>query len=261
MATPAPSVSQKLIVVGGGGRPAQAVARFIDWAGRTQARLLVVTWAAPSAATVDFYEALRDDFSPFNPHETVHAIEASEMAVRRGEFLGQLARATGVFFSGGDQNRVMDLLEQDALRFPGTQSVVHALREKYARGTVFGGTSAGTAIMSSPMFTGQGDDSVFDGAQVGFRNGLGLIAGVVFDQHFLANRRTLRLMGFVSIHPGKLGLGIDEDTALIIENSRFAQVVGTSKVLAMELNPTTQKIETLPLSAGQKYDLLKRAVY
>ncbi|MBY0371386.1 cyanophycinase [bacterium] len=253
---------QRLVVVGGGIRPPEANERFVDWAGgKSQARILVLTWAAPPSSSWDFFDALREELDLFAPEEIVHGVSAGAITSQRAQFVQQLARATGVYFTGGDQNRVMDLLDQDAAAYPGKRSLLSLLQQKYQSGTVFGGTSAGTAIMSNPMLTGQADNTVLDGRKVGIRPGLGFISNVIFDQHFLANLRTLRLMGLMFLHPGKVGLGIDEDTALLIQDSRYASVVGTSKVLAMELNPQTSKVETLPLTAGQRFDLVRRTIY
>ena len=96
-----------------------------------------------------------------------------------------LARATGVFFTGGDQARIMDVLADPEL--------LDALKARFAAGVVFGGTSAGAAVMSSWMITGEGDFTVIDGDKVEVRPGLGLVEGVIVDQHFVRRQRENRL--------------------------------------------------------------------
>src|SRR5215203_3875702 len=141
---PAASVfsQQKLIVIGGGTRPVQSLARFIEWAGGTDnARILIITWA--SAEPAESFDALKKDFEKFSVVSFEHAPRAPLDAEKRAKFLEQLRTASGVFFSGGDQNRIMDVLRDEEL--------YRALREKYDAGAVFGGTSAGAALMSTPM--------------------------------------------------------------------------------------------------------------
>ena len=155
-----------------------------------------------------------------------------------------------MFFSGGDQNRVMDVLKDAEL--------LQALRARYAAGVPFGGTSAGTAIMSSPMITGEGDFTVIDAAQVEVREGLGLVPGVIFDQHFVRRQRQNRLFGLVLAQPELLGLGIDEDTALLVTDDREAEVLGRGPVLVVDGRARPGALVVEPLPAGARYDLEQR---
>ncbi|MDQ2855864.1 MAG: cyanophycinase, partial [Acidobacteriota bacterium] len=156
------SAQQRLVIVGGGPRPPEALARFIEWAGKERSHILIIPWATaqPEAA----FKSLREDFAPFQ----TAAVEAAPAAPLKDDdkvkFLNQLKQATGVFFSGGDQARIMNVLSDDSL--------LQALRKRYQEGVVFGGTSAGTAIMSRRMITGEGDLKVIDGAKVDTRPGL-----------------------------------------------------------------------------------------
>ena len=138
------SAQQRLVIVGGGPRPPEALSRFVEWAGKERSHILIIPWATaqPEAA----FKSLREDFAPF----PTAAIEAAPAAPLNDDakikFLGQLKQATGVFFSGGDQARIMNVLADESL--------LQALRKRYDEGVVFGGTSAGTAIMSRRMITG-----------------------------------------------------------------------------------------------------------
>ncbi len=91
------------------------------------------------------------------------------------------------------------------------------MRTRHAEGVVFGGTSAGAAVMSLRMITGEGDFTVIDGDQVEVRAGLGLLPGVIVDQHFVKRQRENRLFGLVLKHPDERGVGIDEGTALLVD--------------------------------------------
>ena len=156
-----------------------------------------------------------------------------------------LARATGVFFSGGDQARVMDALADPSL--------LAAVRSRHAEGVVYGGTSAGTAIMSAIMITGDGDFTVIDAAKVDVRPGLGLLEGAIVDQHFVKRQRENRLFGLVIAHPQERGIGIDEDTALLVEG-REAEVVGSGPVVVVDAKGP-DRLEVRLLRPGQKLDL------
>lgn len=226
----------RLVIVGGGDRPPEAVQQFFDWAGGRKARILVIAWASeqPEANL----ESLRQDF----PAQT-----QLELAQDPERFLAQLRDATGVWFTGGDQTKIMMVLQDPTL--------LEALRAKYRAGAVFGGTSAGTAIMSQRMLTGDADMSVLNGKQVGLSQGLGLLPyRLIVDQHFLKRQRENRLFGLVLENPDSLGVGIDESTALLIRDGRHARVAGQSQV--MLVHPRNRHSLLIDLfKAGDEFDL------
>lgn len=234
-------------MVGGGSRPPVALSRFVEWAGRGRARILIVTWATedPDGA----FKSLKEDFAPF----PIAAIEPAPAAplndAARSKFLSQLKQATGVFFSGGDQARIMNVLKD--------QSLMQALKARYHAGIVFGGTSAGTAIMSTRVITGEGDFKIIDGAKVDTREGLGLLPeGILVDQHFIKRQRENRLFGLMLQGRELFGLGIDEGTALLVSDNRQAEVVGVSQVMLVEAARDRSLLIHL-MSTGDKIDLSK----
>ncbi len=209
-----------LVVVGGGDRPAPAMRRFFEWAGGPKARILVVAWA--SGEPLGSFEGVQDDLAPLNPASLTMAPLPPLDAEARALFLSLLKDATGVFFGGGDQARIMNVLADPQL--------LAAVRARHRAGVVFGGTSAGAAVMSRMMITGDGDFTTIDATKVVTREGLGLIPGVIVDQHFLQRSRQNRLFGLVLAHPQQLGVGIDEDAAILVSSGR-AEVVGGSVML------------------------------
>ncbi len=230
---PAGAAETRLVIVGGGDRPPAALARFVQWAGGPSARILMVPWA--SGEPKESCEALLEDLKAHGPGEVAcgpHATldekgKASALdAARKREALSGLARATGVFFTGGDQARIMDVLADPEL--------LAAVRARFAAGVVFGGTSAGAAVMSARMITGEGDFTVIDGDAVEVRPGLGFVGGVIVDQHFVRRQRQNRLFGLVLKHPQERGVGIDEDTALLVTDGRHAEVVGRGPVVVVD---------------------------
>ncbi len=143
-----------------------------------------------------------------------------------------LDSATGIWFSGGDQNRLTAALA-------GTP-VERAIHARYRAGAVVGGTSAGAAVMSAHMLTG--DERRPGGARrdttdnwitidrnnVAVDSGFALVSNVIIDQHFLRRKRHNRLVSLVLEHPVRLGVGIDESTALVVEPDGRWRVSGAS---------------------------------
>lgn len=238
---------QRLLVVGGGTRPPEAVKKFVEWSGGAKARILIITWA--SGVPDESFEGLKKDFFSLNPDTIEHASVRPLGAEKRVRFVEQLKMATGVFFSGGDQNRIMDVLADEEL--------FKLVREKYAGGTPFGGTSAGAAAMSDPMMTGDADLTILDGSKVGVRKGLGLIPNVIFDQHFLVRQRHNRLFGLIMKNTGMLGIGIDEDTAILIENNRQLTVDGKTQVMLIDAKNRKGPMLIYFLMPGERFDIRK----
>lgn len=241
---------EKLVLVGGGDRSMESVSHFVEWAGKDKARILIITWA--SGVPQESFESLKEDFKKFPTESFEHAPDAPLDADKRAKFLEQLKNATGVFFSGGDQNRIMEVLKDESL--------YNALRERYKAGIVFGGTSAGTAAMSTPMMTGENDLTVIDGKKVGTRQGLGLLPNAIIDQHFIVRQRENRLFGLVLANPQMLGVGIDEDMTLLVKDNRFAEVLGATYVMFVDASNKKATFIINLLKGGEKFDLVKRKV-
>ncbi|MFN8613714.1 MAG: cyanophycinase [Vulcanimicrobiota bacterium] len=232
---------QHLVLVGGGQHPPEAMKAFYDWTGRPEPRLLVIGWA--STVPEENMRIVREDYAKYPLRPQI------ELAARdQATFLQQLERAEGVWFTGGDQTRVMEVLKN--------QVMLRALRAKYQEGTVFGGTSAGTAIMSLRMLTGNADLTVIDGRKVEVSEGLGLLPEqVIVDQHFLRRQRENRLFGVVLNQPGSLGLGIDEDTAVLLSDGSQAQVVGRAQVMLVAPQPVPGRLHIQLYQPGERFHL------
>lgn len=215
---------QRLMVVGGGTRPPEATKKFVELSGGTKSKILVITWA--SGEEDASYDGTQKAFMAANPGSVEHAVIKPLDGEKRAKFIEQLKNSTGVYFGGGDQNRIMDVLKDDEL--------LKLIRAKYAAGTPFGGTSAGAAVMSDPMMTGEADLKILDGKKVGVRPAIGFVPDVMFDQHFLLRQRHNRLFGFVMENPKYLGIGINEGMAVMIENNRDLTVVGPTQVMFID---------------------------
>jgi cyanophycinase len=239
---------EHLVLIGGGDLPKRARERFVEWAGGSSAQILVILWA--TSEPKESFEWIRDELSAEGPAHVEGAPIAPVTGASRTEFLAQLAKATGVFFSGGDQARVMDVLKDAEL--------LAALRARYHAGVVFGGTSAGCAVMSTPMITGEGDFTVIDGAKVDTREGLGLLPNAIVDQHFLKRQRENRLFGLILNHAELLGVGVDEATALLVEDGRLGEVAGAGQVMLVDARHEPGALLLRLFKNGQRIDLASR---
>jgi cyanophycinase len=132
-----------------------------------------------------------------------------------------------VFLTGGDQRRLM-------ARIGGTRTELAIHRALHERGACIAGTSAGAAAMSGQMLSDASCDTPGQAPLVQLSRGLGLLPRLVVDQHFAQRRRLGRLWSAVAHDPSLLGVGIDEDTALLIEPGRAVEVVGDGEVMLVD---------------------------
>ena len=237
---------EHLVLLGGGKVPTAALARFVQWAGGSRARILVLAGGTDDGR--DPLDSVRDALRPFSPGVVEAAPAAPLRDDARAERRRRLERATGVFLAGGDQQRLLDALADDEF--------ARALRERYRAGVAFAGSSAGTAAISALAITGEGDFTVIDARQVGVRAGLGLLPSVILDQHFVKRQRENRLFALVLAHPRLLGIGIDEGAALLVEKGRHAEAVGGA-VMAVD-GRHRGELRVHVLNAGDTFDLEKR---
>jgi cyanophycinase len=193
-------------------------------------KLVVVTAASdvPDEVWAD-YEPL---FDKLGVKRVVRLHVDTRMEARDDKVLKLLDGATAVFFTGGDQLKLTSLL--------GDSPVYERVREIYeAKGTV-AGTSAGASVVCETMMVGgSGDSSHRIGGQLRMAPGFGFIQGVIIDQHFSERGRIGRLMGAVAQNPRILGIGIDEDTAIVIGQDACFKVVGAGAVTVLDASDMT----------------------
>ncbi len=199
-------------------------ARFVELAGGAGARIVVVPVASRLPRTgAEYAEVLRRH----------GAGDASVLDVRtrtdseRPEALDALARADGVFFTGGDQVRLAEVL--------GGTPLARVLRRRWAEEALpVAGTSAGASYLSERMIARGWGGARPRAGMVTLITGLGLAEDLVIDQHFRERRREGRLMTAVALEPTRVGLGVDEDTAAFIAPSGVAEVVGAGGVTVID---------------------------
>jgi len=225
-----------LMIVGGGPQPPALVQRFVDLAGgRGHARIVVFGMASEDGEKAGEEKAqdLRALGAQARNVWTNHAQANTDSVARL------LADATGVWFVGGDQVKLIA-----ALRGTKTDSAMHA---RYRAGAVIGGTSAGAAVMSALMITGDErhpggarPDTSTGGFMTIARNdivtdsGFAFVRDVIIDQHFLRRKRHNRLISIVLEDAPHLAAGIDESTALIVHPDNTWEVAGESAVIVYD---------------------------
>lgn len=147
------------------------------------------------------------------------------------ENVERLLGSNVVFLTGGDQLRITSQL--------GDSPIYSCLHELYQQGATIVGTSAGASVMSQTMLvSGESDDS-FRAETLHMAPGLGLIKDVLIDQHFAQRGRIGRLSGAVAHNPANLGVGIDEDTAIIVEDEKRFRVIGSGAVYVLDASESS----------------------
>jgi cyanophycinase len=131
-----------------------------------------------------------------------------------------------VFFTGGDQLRITSQL--------GDTPTFRCLYERYKRGITIVGTSAGAAAMPETMLIDGEDDKSNEISALSMAPGLGLLPGVVIDSHFAERGRMGRLLGAVAQNPKNLGIGIDEDTAVVVRCAEHFRVIGSGAAYVVD---------------------------
>lgn len=193
-------------------------------AARGKKNLLIVTVAThlPEALGKDYLRAFA---SLGLAHVEVLDIRNRAQAFEE-ENLSKLSSACAIFFTGGDQLRITSQI--------GGTPLFRRMLQIHEEGGVIAGTSAGAAAVPDTMLiSGAGKESPRV-ASLGMAPGLGLLKGVVVDSHFAERGRLGRLLGAVAQNPQNLGIGIDENTALIVENERLCRVIGSGAVYIID---------------------------
>ncbi|NHZ89981.1 cyanophycinase [Massilia sp. CCM 8733] len=216
-----------LLIIGGGEDredDMQILERFVALCGGPDKRIVVLTaasrvpekmWAIYDAAFGGMGVAHRGEVRVSSRLDANDAAKAAE-----------LARADGIFITGGDQKRLLALI--------GGTKLDKALHAALARGASIAGTSAGASAMSAHMLADGKADLHPEKGAVSLGAGIGFVQRVVIDQHFSQRQRLARLLTVVAQNPYLLGVGIDEDTALLIEAGGGIEILGAGAVTVID---------------------------
>ena len=249
-AASAQSATGHLLVVGGNGTTDDILRKAVTTAGGEAGMVVIFPQASELAETG------RESAEMWTKAGMGRAVVASPADVPGA--LEAIARASFIWFPGGDQNRLVKALEGTPI--PG------AIVERYRAGALVGGTSAGAAVMSRLMITGDADLKAIAAGKTEMKPGFGLWPEVIVDQHFLKRQRGNRLISAVLDNPSLVGVGIDETTAVFVTGSTF-EVLGQNSVLVIDARTaqvdkaaagelaTGRGVVMAVLKAGMTYDL------
>ena len=239
--------SGALVIVGGAMRDTAIVGRFLDLAGGPDAPIVVI----PTAGGVEEYDQYWRGLRPFK------AAGATDLTVlhtkdrdvaNSEEFVQPIREARGVWFGGGRQWRLVDSYLDTKVH-----EELWALLE---RGGVIGGSSAGATIQGS--YLARGDTKTSQIMMGDHEVGLAFIKNVAIDQHLLRRNRQFDLLEIIAARPELLGIGIDENTAIVVVGDEF-EVIGQSYVAIYD---NTRQIDSggdfYFLGAGDRYNLATR---
>lgn len=236
-----------LVIVGGAMRSAEIYERFIQLAGGPDAHIVLVPTAGGAAEYDEFFQGM----NAWREHGArnltlLHTIDPEEADT--DEFIEPLKTAAGVFFFGGRQWRLVDA-------YGGTKSE-QAFQEVLDRGGVIGGSSAGASIQGSYLVRG---DTRSNTVMMGdHERGFAYLRNVGIDQHVLRRNRQFDMIEVIEAHPELLGIGLDEDTALVVQGDR-AEVIGRSYALIYDNQATAgNNGQFYFLAPGDRFNLATR---
>jgi cyanophycinase len=242
-------VPGSLVIVGGGKMPDSVRDEFIKLAGgAATANIVVIPTASEKADDPKENEAFLKQWKDAKV-KSVSLLHTREAKIANSaEFIKPLATATGVWFSGGDQSKII-------AAYRGT-AVEKELTKLLERKGVIGGTSAGAAIMSDLMIAGGTDDAKLAA-------GFGFLPGFIVDQHFTQRKRQKRLEGAIAANPTYVGLGIDESTAVVVRDGRMLRFIGDNAVSVVLAKSPQRPAVDEAIKAGSTVDLfqLRRAAF
>jgi len=211
-----------------------------------------------------YFEEYQKAFDDLDIGELVELYVEDRNEASDRDKLAVLDDAAAIFFSGGDQLRITSQI--------GDTGIEAKVRAIYERGGVIAGTSAGASVMSDTMLVKGTSSETHRIGDLHMAPGMGLIRNVIIDQHFAERGRFGRLIGAVAHNPRVLGIGIDEDTAAVVEDDIFT-VIGSGAVYVVDGSDVSYSnlAEARPervlsmhdarvhvLGNGNRYDLKRR---
>ncbi|MEO7216881.1 MAG: cyanophycinase [Gemmatimonadaceae bacterium] len=230
-----------LLIVGGGSQPHDLVVHFVALAGGPgHARIAILPMA--SEESVESGQEKKAELDSLGAASFV--IDVTRAQADADSIVKLINGATGIWFPGGDQVRLVEHLQGSA--------ALRAIHARYKAGAVLGGTSAGAAIMSDSMLSGNqyfpGIPTAVDSGNTPKRigrhtieiiPGLGFLHGAIVDQHFITRARENRLLSVILERPSFIGVGIDEGTAVQVNPDGRWQILGKSVAIVIDARHAT----------------------
>jgi cyanophycinase len=261
-----PATARGSLVIIGGHEEKEGRALILREVARRAGKGKLVVATLASEEPEEMWRDYERAFTALGVRRLEHLDVSSREALLRDGQPDVLDGASVVFFTGGGQLRITTM-------FGGTQ-LCERIQEFYRRGGTIAGTSAGASVMSDTMLvSGSGDESHRIGTSLQMAPGLGYIQDTIIDQHFAERGRIGRLLGAVARNPRLLGLGLDENTAIVVEEELRFRVIGEGAVYVVDgrgltaTNLTEEdedramsvfNVRLHVLSQGDEYDLQTR---
>lgn len=236
---------------------------FMQLAGGSNARIVIVPTASSIETAGLRYKAI---FLSMGVESAEVVYIGSREDANREDLVEQVNQATGIFLTGGNQMRLSAMI--------GGTRFEQLVRDANERGVIVAGTSAGASILSAHMVAlgASGGTPKLRMAQM--VAGFGLISNVIIDQHFRQRDRIGRLLSLVASNPGLLGVGIDEDTAAIIDDEGVIEVIGRHSLTIVDGSEifsdifqvkaygeiTVSNARLHLLTPGRRYDMKSRSL-
>jgi cyanophycinase len=236
-----------LVIVGGALRDQSIIERFLDLAGGPDVPIVVIPTAGEGDDYDQYWRGLRQFKAAGATNLTVlHTRDRDEAETE--EFVAVIKEARGVWFGGGRQWRLADSYLNTR-----THEELWALLD---RGGVIGGSSAGATIQGS--YLARGDTETNTIMMGDHEEGLAFVKDVAIDQHLLMRNRQFDLVEIIEAHPHLLGIGIDENTAIVVQGDRF-QVMGQGYVAIYDYDSRLDSGGLFYfLAPGDRFDLATR---
>lgn len=253
-----------LVIIGGGERPDYITEKMIELAGGYETKFAVI----PMASSVPMESALdqKQDLERIGI-KNIEIIICDNITANSDSILNKISGVNAVYFTGGDQAFLTKALL-------GTK-LLDEIKNIYNNGGVIGGTSAGAAVMSKIMITGDellNKDTTSSFIEIKKGNiqtteGFGFVTSAIIDQHFIRRKRHNRLLTIVLENPELIGIGIDESTSILVKPDDTFEVLGEREVIIydateskdIEVNPigliSASNMKLHILNSGKKFDL------
>jgi cyanophycinase len=216
-----------LIAIGGNEDRANnllVLRRVVEEVGKNKIKVAVITTASeePEQRAREYIKV----FSTLGA-EKIEILNIKTRTQANSEtFVEKLNHANLVFIGGGDQLRLITIL--------GGSKVLEAIQKRLGEGALIAGTSAGAAAFSDTMiYEGKSEEGLFKG-RVSTSSGFGFVENLVFDTHFMTRGRIGRLVQIVTTNPTCIGVGIGEDSGVVLKGDGTMEVIGTGQVVIVD---------------------------
>lgn len=220
-----------LVIVGGHEdreNSKEILSRFVELSGRTSSNgttIAVIT--AASRVPEEMWKRYDTVFRELGAQDVIRVDLPDRAAANDAEMAARVRACDGIWMTGGDQKRLLAMIGGTLM----DEAMHGALKEN---GACIGGTSAGASAMCGHMLADGKADLLPEKGSVSLGAGLGFVQRVVIDQHFSERHRLARLLTIVAQNPYLLGVGIDEDTALVVERGVGIEVIGAGSVTVVD---------------------------